>query len=399
MISFFFSHIRTHLFRNISMFLVSGICVIALTMFLFFYQNIAGALLHFNYNIVDEHRFTLRSDTNFFTLFSKNSSWLPSTLVSELIDSNRFEKIQSFSLVELPVLAKFSLFSFGLETDIPVFSVTDGVLVGSGIPIGISRSMVDFYNVQFAGSSPMFPKVSEAFIKGQSVEITFGASKIFPSLSRIATPITGNIVRIGDDFPGFWIVIPESIVKSKMQEIGYNLGPPYKIVAYMKDINDRSMVATKYADYNPEFDSDSIAKFREQIFFLRNIFLGISLIISGILGIFFIILLFSFFRERRDVFRIVYIFGLSGIRARILTLAEPIFLLGVGSFSGLFFGYWIVWWLAEIWRSELLHRGIVFPLLPPSSSSLVIICILVCLIFGFIILILESVWRKKSLMR
>jgi hypothetical protein len=82
-----------------------------------------------------------------------------------------------------------------------------------------------------------------------------------------------------------------------------------------------------------------------------------------------------------------------------LTLAEPIFLLGVGSFSGLFFGYWIVWWLAEIWRSELLHRGIVFPLLPPSSSSLVIICILVCLIFGFIILILESVWRKKSLMR
>ena len=137
-------------------------------------------------------------------------------------------------------------------------------------------------------------------------------------------------------------MIPESIVKSKMQEIGYNLGPPYKIVAYMKDINDHSMVATKYADYNPEFDSDSIAKFREQIFFLRNIFLGISLIISGILGIFFIILLFSFFRERRDVFRIVYIFGLSGIRARILTLAEPIFLLGVGSFSGLFFGYWIV---------------------------------------------------------
>ena len=58
--------------------------------------------------------------------------------------------------------------------------MTDGVLVGSGIPIGISRSMVDFYNVQFAG-----------------------ASKIFPSLSRIATPITGNIVRIGDDFPGF----------------------------------------------------------------------------------------------------------------------------------------------------------------------------------------------------
>ena len=49
----------------------------------------------------------------------------------------------------------------------------------------------------------MFPKVSETFIKGQGVKITFGASKIFPSLPRIATPIDGNIVRIGDDFPGF----------------------------------------------------------------------------------------------------------------------------------------------------------------------------------------------------
>ena len=399
MLSFFFSHIRTHLFRNISMFLVSSICVSVLLVLLFFYQNIAGALLHFNYNIVNEHRFTLRGDTNFFTLFSKNSAWLPRSIVPELEALGRFEKIQSFSLVELPVLAKFSLFSFGLETDIPVFSVTDNALSGSGIPVGISRSMVDFYNVQFAGSSPMFPKVSETFIKGQGVKITFGASKIFPSLPRIATPIDGTIVRIGDDFPGFWIVIPEMIVKQKMQEIGYDLGPPYKIVAYMKDIRDRNIVATKYAAYNPEFDVDSIAKAKEQIFFLRNVFLGISFVIATILGIFFVFLLFSFFRERRDVFRIVYIFGLSGIRSRLLTLAEPMFLLVAGSIIGGFLGYEIVGWLTDRWTSELLHRGIIFSLLPNSVSSLGIMGLSVCLIFWLIILILESIWRKKSLMR
>ena len=137
--------------------------------------------------------------------------------------------------MELPVLAKFSLFSFGLETDIPVFSVTDTALSGSGIPVGISRSMVDFYNLQFAGSSAMFPKINESFLIGQSVRVTFGASKIFPSLPTIATAIDANIVRIGDDFPGFGLVIPESIVRQKMQEIGYTLAPPYKIVAYMKD--------------------------------------------------------------------------------------------------------------------------------------------------------------------
>lgn len=63
--------------------------------------------------------------------------------------------------------------------------------------------MVDFYNLQFAGSSPMFPKVNESFLIGQTVRITFGASKIFPSLPNIATPIDGTVTRIGNDFPGF----------------------------------------------------------------------------------------------------------------------------------------------------------------------------------------------------
>jgi len=194
--------------------------------------------------------------------------------------------------------------------------------------------MLDFYNIQFAGTSIVFPKISESFIIGQTVKITFGASKIFPSLSRIAEPIVGNIVRVGEDFPGFGIVMPESMVRQKMKEVGYTLAPPYKIVAYMKDIKNQDAVRQKYAPYNIEFDIDSIRKLQEKMFFVRNIFLGISFFIASILGIFFVFLLFSFFRERRDVFHIVFIFGLSGIRARILTLAEPIFLLVFGTLIG-----------------------------------------------------------------
>jgi hypothetical protein len=40
---------------------------------LFFYQNIAGAITHYNYDGVDEHRFTLRADTDLFSLFQKSS--------------------------------------------------------------------------------------------------------------------------------------------------------------------------------------------------------------------------------------------------------------------------------------------------------------------------------------
>lgn len=399
MISFFLSHIRSHFFRSISMFFIACICIVSLSILLFFYQNIVGALTHYNYSTVDERRFTLRSDTNFFTLFSRNSVGLPSGIVDELQSSSRFDRIQSFSLVELPVLAKFSLFSFGLETDIPVFSVTDSALTGATLPIGISRSMVDFYNIQFAGTSIMFPKVTESFLLGQSVRITFGASKIFPSLSHIATPIDGSIVRIGDDFPGFWIVLPESIVKQKMKEIGYPLAAPYKIVAYMKNPQDRAEVEKKYSSYHPEFDIDSIKKTQEKIYFLRSIFFGISFFIASILGIFFVFLLFSFFRERRDVFRIVYIFWLSWIRAKILTLAEPIFLLFFWSIAGSILSYFFNSFLVSRGTIELLNRGISYVLVPVGLSGIIYICLIISIIFTLLIVALEYSWRKKSLMR
>ena len=78
--------------------------------------------------------------------------------------------------------------------------------------------MVDFYNSQFAGSAPVFPQMNPKFLIGQGVRITFGASKIFPSVAKVASPIDGKIMTIGDDFPGFGIVLPESIVQAKMTE-------------------------------------------------------------------------------------------------------------------------------------------------------------------------------------
>lgn len=70
---------------------------------------------------------------------------------------------ESYVLVEYPLMAKFSLFSFALETDIPVFAYSGKTLTGTDI--GISKKMLDYYNIQFAGSTAMFPMMNEAFLK------------------------------------------------------------------------------------------------------------------------------------------------------------------------------------------------------------------------------------------
>lgn len=130
MSSFFFSHIRSHILRSISLSFLSFIFLGVILVLIFFYQNIASALTYYSYGIVDEHRFTLMSDSNILTLFSKNKPGLPLTLLDTLNADNRVENIQAFTLVEIPVLTKFSLFQFGLDIDMPIFSVSDGYLTG-----------------------------------------------------------------------------------------------------------------------------------------------------------------------------------------------------------------------------------------------------------------------------
>ena len=396
---FFFLHIRTHLFRNISMILVSSLCIFVAVTLLFLFQNTSKALTHYNYNAINDQRFTLSNDTNYFDMFSRKWVWLPFSLVEELQEDTQLSHVQSFSLVELPVLAKFSLFDFHLETDIPVFSVTDTALSWSSIPIGISRAMLDFYNMKVAWTTAMLPRIPETFIKWQWVLITFWASKIFPPLSQIATPIEGKIIKIDENFPGFWITLPESIVKQKMWEIGYTLSPPYKIVAYMHDVSMIPYIEEKYGKYHIQFDATMIQKRNEQIWFMKQVFFWFWLFFISLFGTFFLFLLFSYFRERREVFKIVYIFGLSGFRARVLTLAEPVFLMFSGIIIGGIMSHLSIHWLVEFWNRELIARGISYVLFPIDLVLLGVICVLWIIISSSIIVLLEYFWRKKQMMR
>lgn len=64
-------------------------------------------------------------------------------------------------------MVKFSIFTFGLETDFPIIAVTDSFFKdfhSDGVKIGLPRAMIDFYNLQFAGSSSEFPRVRKEWL-------------------------------------------------------------------------------------------------------------------------------------------------------------------------------------------------------------------------------------------
>jgi hypothetical protein len=75
-------------------------------------------------SIVDTNRVEITADSNLFTLFSRDSAGIQADALTSIQREDGLKDIEVFTLIEYPVLAKFSLFSFGLETDIPVFALS-----------------------------------------------------------------------------------------------------------------------------------------------------------------------------------------------------------------------------------------------------------------------------------
>lgn len=64
----------------------------------------------------------------------------------------------------------------------------------------------------------------------------------------------------------------ESVVKEKMQEIGFSLGKPYKIVGYVKNIDNKAKIEEKYKHITTRFEIDEIHETKQKIAFIGNIF-------------------------------------------------------------------------------------------------------------------------------
>lgn len=396
MTKFFFSHILKNFWRSFSLILSGFLIIITIFWWIYIFQNISSAINYYSTHGSNPNKLTLYTNSNLLNIFSKENS-LNEDKINEIFADENFENTKVFRLVTIPVSAKFGFFNFGLESDIPVFSVTDSALTGAKTPVGMSRIMLDLYNTQFAWSSEFFPQMRDFFLIWQKIDFTFGKSKIFESSHKISDPITGTITTINNEFPGIGLILPESIVQSELQKIGYKLGSPYKIITEIKNINNKNKIEEKYKNIwiKTTFEIDEINETKEKINNIAIVIFGFGIIIISIIILFFIFLLSGFFRERKNIFQLISLFGLKSKKSYFMTMWEPIFLIIIG----LFIGICTIFFIQKIIHTKIIKitesKWITFPIVFPSFWEILLIFYLSFWIILVLIFIMEIISRKK----
>ena len=89
------------------MFLVVIIVSISSLFLLTLERNALEALKYYEYSPLNESRFTLTANTDIFSLFSHDSVGIESSVYEQLENDSEIESISRYTLVEIPVLAKF----------------------------------------------------------------------------------------------------------------------------------------------------------------------------------------------------------------------------------------------------------------------------------------------------
>jgi hypothetical protein len=97
-----------------------------------------------------------------------------------------------------------------------------------------------------------------------------------------------------------------------------------------------------YGAYRIVFDMDEMRTLSDRIRMFGLIIFGGGAFFVGIMALLSGILLVSYFRERRDMYRLIELLGLSGIRARLGTLGEPLILVSI-SFGLTVLSVWSIW--------------------------------------------------------
>lgn len=309
--------IRAHKIRSIIVILSTLLMSLFVSSLLFIYSNIVAFNNYYQLDGVDPHRVSITSDTSFFELFGKEKSGLSEAVEIQIKNDPLINRSYFLTFVEIPVLAQMDIFSFHLATDIPVFGISDQFFAdtspkknaGDHIPIGISKSMLEFYNLQIAGSASFFPRMNEFFLKGQVMTLEFGKSKLFDYSEKSTILRSGSVVTINQDLPGFGLSIPLSIVENSLGKLGYKTPRPYRAIIYLKNIEDVEKIKSSYEWYNLVFDRDKIAQAEKNMKLLRSIFLIIAGVSSSLLILFLGFIFAGILRENSRMFTLFHMIG------------------------------------------------------------------------------------------
>ncbi len=308
MLPFIFSHLRNNITRS------ALICIGILISFLvsisthFLYINTIRIFEYYSIWDVNQDRFEVTKEGwGVLSLLHKDSASIDDSIQTMIAEDDSIQWWYWFTLVELPVVVTMNIFSFTLETDVPVFAVSDNYFcknettcsLENHMPIGISRLLFDFYNTNLAGSAQFFPRFPEWILKWQSMEFSFWTSKIFDYKLPNPSILTWVVQKIEWDLPWFGITLPRSSVEKSMNALGFYIGKPYKIIWYIEHGVSPESIREKYKKHgvNVLFDSDKTENIHKKLSLYQTLLLSVSIINSLFFYILIGFLLTGFIRE------------------------------------------------------------------------------------------------------
>lgn len=368
MLSFIFSHIFSLKIRSLSIILVVTLLSFLIAVFVIIYKNTLSALDFYGPTNIDPTRVTFVSQTSIFDMFAKDGWGIDPAILRQIQNDPSFIRTRSFAFVDTNTIGWFDIFSFHLDTDVPVFTLDDSKWDLRGF--GISPSMIHYYNIELAGSHPMFPTLDEDFLEWKKISLVFGASKIFQVWGTPSTPLEWSIVSVDSDYPGFGVVGSRRDIEKKLSEIGVSPRQPYKVIAYMKDLSDRMKVEESYSSFLPKFDSDLIEQRQKQFRALFLSLFGVGAIFGFIVLILLVLLFLGYFREKEPLFRLAHVYGIASPYKQVLLFAESTIFLIFGTIISIlvivFFQNFIFSYLSRFFH----EHGVLFPLVSLSSFEI-----------------------------
>lgn len=382
MLSFILHQILSLRTKSVSIIFIITIFTILLSVFVFISKNTIGALEYYSPHMVDSSRVTFASKTSIFDILSRSGWWIDSDEVLRIQKDELFSRTRLFTFIDTNIVGGFDIFTFHLDTDIPVFWIEDSAWDISGF--GISPSMIHYYNLELAGSHPMFPSLDASFLKGKLVSLTFGASKIFQVSTPSSSPLRGSIVSIDSDYPWFGIVAPLSQIEPKLHEIWNIPRQPYKIIAYMKDPTQRSIIEEKYSKLQPVFDKDLIDKQESQFRAIQLSIFAVGWFFSLIVIALLFILFVWFYREKESIFRLLRVYGIWFPYRQFILYGETVIFMIFGNTLAILSLFVSQSFLIERFSWFLRLHGILVPILSNSFSDTLLVCAISCILITWI---------------
>jgi len=307
-----------------------------------------------------------------------------------------------FSLVNIPAIIRVEAFWYALETDVPFFTASDRLFCGteactSPTPVWFSRLLLDFYNLNIAGTAEFFPKIPEALITSHDITLTLGTSKVFDYNTTRPYAFSGRISAITPDFPSMGITIPESVGRTALASLGKSLDRPFRLIWYAHADTDIEGIRSRYGSgYQVRFDTDRQAQLSEKLTLLHFLFAIFTIINIGVLTIIMSLFIFDILRQYSPLFRTFRMIGVPIHTNFLIVMGEILIAWGTWILAG-FIVFAIV---LHFWKIFLLEKfvevGIVLPLIPldPVVFTILIIFYLMFLVFLAFLISAPKIFQK-----